>query len=376
MDAVDEQAKDVQRPTGVGPGERLQAARIQMGLSLADVASRMHLSANIVEAIEDNHFEEITAPIFVKGYLRAYARIVSLDEDDMIDQYIDFYSGEDPPISSISNVASELSVADARVKWTTYIVVLIIGVSLAAWLWNKEQNAEAPISLDTQSSSIEEPAKSDTDVVSSEIEAVSEELIEAGETDEATASQPASVTAAEVEPAASTATQQPSIAATEVAASEVAASEVAASEVAASEVAASEVAASEVAASEVAASEVAASEVAASEVAASEVVEAESGSLEAAPVARNEPTRIAPGGSDKLKLVVHADTWADIKDATSYQLVYDLLRADEEVELMGEAPFSVFLGNGHGVEIMFNGKAIDVAPRIRDDNTASLKIGR
>ena len=345
MDAVDEQAKDVQRPTGVGPGERLQAARIKMSLSLADVASRMHLSANIVEAIEDNHFEEITAPIFVKGYLRAYARIVSLDEDDMIDQYIDFYSGEDPPISSTSNVASELSVTDARVKWTTYIVVLIIGVSLAAWLWNKEKNAEAPISLDTQSSSIEEPAKSDTDVVSSEIEAVSEELIEAGETAEATASQPAAVTAADVEPAASTATQQPSIAAAEVVAGEVVESEVVASEVAASEVAASE------------------------------AVEAETGSLEAAPVAGNEPTRIAPGGSDKLKLVVHADTWADIKDATSYQLVYDLLRADDAVELMGEAPFTVFLGNGHGVEIMFNGEEIDVAPRVRDDNTARLKIG-
>ena len=345
MGAVDEQTKDVQRPTGVGPGERLQAARIKAGLSLADVASRMHLSANIVEAIEDNHFEEITAPIFVKGYLRAYARIVSLDEDDMIDQYIDFYSGEDPPISSTSNVASELSVADARVKWTTFIVVLIIGVSLAAWFWNKEQNAEAPISLDTQSFPAEEPAKSDSDVVSSEIEAVSEELIEAGETVEATTSQPASVTTAEVEPAASTATQQPSIATAEVVESEAAASEVAASEVAASEVAASE------------------------------VVEAETGSLEAAPVARNEPTRIAPGGSDKLKLVVHAATWADIKDATSYQLVYDLLRADEAVELMGEAPFSVFLGNGHGVEIMFNGEEIDVAPRVRDDNTARLKIG-
>ena len=360
MDAVDEQAKDVQRPTGVGPGERLQAARIKMSLSLADVASRMHLSANIVEAIEDNHFEEITAPIFVKGYLRAYARIVSLDEDDMIDQYIDFYSGEDPPISSTSNVASELSVTDARVKWTTYIVVLIIGVSLAAWLWNKEKNAEAPISLDTQSSSMEEPAKSDTDVVSSEIEAVSEELIEAGETAEATASQPAAVTAADVEPAAATATQQPSIAAAEVVAGEVVESEVVASEVAASEVAASEVAASEVAASEVVAGE---------------AVEAETGSLEAAPVAGNEPTRIAPGGSDKLKLVVHADTWADIKDATSYQLVYDLLRADDAVELMGEAPFTVFLGNGHGVEIMFNGEEIDVAPRVRDDNTARLKIG-
>jgi cytoskeleton protein RodZ len=380
MDAVDEQAKDAQRSSGAGPGERLQAARVQKGLSLADVASRMHLSANIVEAIEDNHFEEITAPIFVKGYLRAYARIVSLDEDDMIDQYIDFYSGEDPPISSISNVASELSVADARVKWTTYIVVLIIGVSLAAWLWNQEQNTEAPISLDTQSSSIEDPAKSDTAVVSSEIEAVSEELIEADESVEATASQPTSVTATEVEPAASTATQQPSIAAVEIVAgeataSEATASEVAASEATASEATASEATASEATASEAAAGEAAAGEAAAGEAAASEAVEAETGALETAPMARNEPTRIAPGGSDKLKLVVHADTWADIKDATSYQLVYDLLRAEEAVELMGEAPFSVFLGNGHGVEIIFNGEEIDVAPRVRDDNTARLKIG-
>jgi cytoskeleton protein RodZ len=300
----------------------------------------MHLSANIVEAIEDNHFEEITAPIFVKGYLRAYARIVSLDEDDMIDQYIGLHSGEDPPISSISNVASELSVADARVKWTTYIVVLIIGVSLAAWLWNREQNAEAPISLDTQSSSSEEPAKSDADVVGSEIKAVSEELIEAGETVEATTPQPASVTATEVEPAASTATQQPSIEADEVAESEVV--------------------------------EV---EVVESEAVAVQAIETEAGALQTTRATRNEPTRIAPAGSDKVSLVVHADTWADIKDANSYQLVYDLLRADEAVELMGQAPFSVFLGNGHGVEIMFNGEEIDVAPRVRDDNTARLKIG-
>jgi cytoskeleton protein RodZ len=365
MVVADEQAKNVQRPTGIGPGERLQAARIKMGLSLGDVATRMHLSANIVEAIEDNNFEDITAPIFVKGYLRAYARIVSLDEDDMIDQYINFYSEEDPPISSTSNVASELSVADARVKWTTYTVVLIIGVSLAAWLWNKEQSGEAPISLDTQSSSIEEPAKSDVDVVSSEIEAVSEELIEADKTVETSTSEPASVTAVEVEPATSTVTQESSIAA----------GEVVESEVVESEVVESEVVESEVVESETVESETVESEVVTGEAITGEVVEAETGSPETTQVVRNAPTRIAPGGSDKLKIVVHADTWADVKDATSYQLVYDLLRADESVELMGEAPFSVFLGNGHGVEIMFNDEVIEVAPRVRDDNTARLKIG-
>ncbi len=90
------------RTSGIGPGDRLQAARIEMGLSAEDVANRMHLSVAILESIEENNFEDITAPIFVKGYLRAYARIVSLDEEEMIRQYLDFYSDEDPPINSTS----------------------------------------------------------------------------------------------------------------------------------------------------------------------------------------------------------------------------------------------------------------------------------
>jgi cytoskeleton protein RodZ len=326
----------------------LQAARIQQGLSLDDVANRMHLSASILEALEDNDFEEITAPIFVKGYLRAYSRIVSLDEDDMIDQYIHFYSEADPPISSISKTTSELSAADPRIKWTTYIVVLIIGVLLAAWWWNKEQNEDAPISLDSQSPSLEEPARSDDAVVSSEIEAVSEELIEAGETGAASTSQTASVIAAEVEqPAAAAAVSEPSVAEAEVVETGVVETE----------------------------RQAVAAEVGGARVVEVGVVEVEMESPETAQVAPDETFRIAASGSDKLKIVVHADTWADIKDATSYQLAYDLLRADNTLELTGQAPFSVFLGNGHGVEIIFNGEEIDVAPRVRDDNTVRFKIG-
>jgi cytoskeleton protein RodZ len=367
MGAVDQQAKNEQRSTGIGPGERLQAARIQQGLSLDDVANRMHLSASILEALEDNEFEEITAPIFVKGYLRAYSRIVSLDEDDMIDQYIHFYSEADPPISSISKTTSELSAADPRIKWTTYIVVLIIGVLLAAWWWNKEQNEDAPISLDSQSPSLEEPARSDDAVVISEIEAVSEELIEAGESGAASTSQTASVIAAEVEPAAATAVPEPPVAEAEVVETE-------GVEVEVVETGAVEVEVVETGAVETGIVETERQAVAA-EVAGAGIVEVETESPETAQVAPDETFRIAAGGSDKLKIVVHADTWADIKDATSYQLAYDLLRADNTLELTGQAPFSVFLGNGHGVEIIFNGEEIDVAPRVRDDNTARFKIG-
>jgi cytoskeleton protein RodZ len=336
MSAADNKNEHETRQTGIGPGERLQAARIQKGLSLDEIAERMHLSLSILKAIEDNNFEEITAPIFVKGYLRAYARIVSLNEDEMILQYHDFYSEEDPPINSTSNILPELSVGDARIKWTTYLVILVLGLLLVAWWWNREQNSEVPISLDSQST--EQRSSADAEVIDSEIEAVSEDATATMTATEAESSQVESAEPTAMEPVEPTATEPVEPAATEPA--------------------------------EV--SEPPAPEPVTVEAGA---LESEDGALESAPAVPVEPVRLAPSGSDKLKITVKADTWADVKDTNSYQLVYDLLRAGESVELLGEAPFSVFLGNGNGVEIEFNDEAVDISRRIRDDNTARLRIG-
>ena len=339
MKATDKKHEHEPRQTGIGPGERLQAARIQQGLSLDDVADRMHLSLSILKAIEDNNFEEITAPIFVKGYLRAYARIVSLNEDEMILQYLDFYSEEDPPISSTSNILPELSVGDARIKWTTYLVILVIGVLLVAWWWNREQNSEVPISLDSQST--EQRSSADAEVIDSEIEAVSEDAT-------------ATVTADEIESSQGETAEPAAIETAEPAAIEPAEPD------------------ESVAIEPAEISEPPAPEPVAVEAG---ILESEGGSMETTPAVPVEPVRLAPSGSDKLKITVSADTWTDVKDTNNYQLVYDLLRAGESVELLGEAPFSVFLGNGNGVEIRFNNEAVDISRRIRDDNTARLKIG-
>ncbi len=353
MNAAEKKHEHEPRQTGIGPGERLQAARIQQGLSLDDVADRMHLSLGILKAIEDNNFEEITAPIFVKGYLRAYARIVSLNEDEMILQYLDFYSEEDPPISSTSNILPELSVGDARIKWTTYLVILVIGVLLVAWWWNREQNSEVPISLDSQST--EQRSSTGADVIDSEIEAVSEDAT-------------ATITANEVESSQAESTEPAAIEPAEIA-DPVAIEPAETAEAAAIEAAE---AAESVAIEPAEISEPPAPEPVAVE---AETPQSEGESLEATPAAPAGPVRLAPSGSDKLKISVSADTWADVKDTNNYQLVYDLLRAGESVELLGEAPFSVFLGNGNGVEIIFNNEAIDISRRIRDDNTARLKVG-
>jgi len=329
MNAADDNTGQESRSTGIGPGERLQAARIQQGLSLDDVASRMHLSARILEAIEENNFEEITAPIFVKGYLRHYARIVALDEDEMIQQYSEYYSEEDPPISSTSNMVPELSAADARIKWTTYLVVLVLAALLAAWWWNKGQNDEPTISLDTQTSSSEQSDQAVAEPAASEIEAASE-IPETTEPVQVATQQPTMDEPVQVEPEATEPAAEESVETVAMQQSEQV------------------------------------------ETSADEASESAS---EPAQPERNVPGLIAPTGSDKLRIRVIADTWTVVEDSSGYLMVRDLLRVDESLELTGAAPFSVFLGNGYGVEIEFNGEDVDFSTRIRDNNTARLKIG-
>ena len=320
-----------------GPGDQLQAARITQGLSIEDVATRMHLSLGILQSIEANNFDDITAPIFVKGYLRAYARLVSLDEDDMIQRYIEFYSNEDPPINTTSQMAPEISAQDARIKWTTYLVIIVLIALLSAWWWNKTQNKPEAVSLDA-----EQPAADviiEPIAVEPVLEVESNNTIEISGTDIVTAE----VVPVELEPPEEESSNAISEAEPQIIV--------------------------EVNATETNTVE---PEVAIESASIEEIVT--ENSVQTATQAF-DVNREAPVGSDLLSIVVNADTWADIKDANDHRLVYDLLRANLSLQIKGKAPFNAFFGNGHGVEISINNKSVDIASQTQDDNTARLIIG-
>ncbi len=392
MNAIEETVTSNTRPIGTGPGERLQAARIQQGLSIEDIAQRMHLSTSILEAIEENNYDEITAPIFVKGYLRAYARIVLLDEEEMIQQYVNYYSGEDPPIMSTSNMTPELSVTDARIKWTTYLVILVLAALLGVWWWNKEKSDDAPISLDTQSA-VEQQARAES--TDSEIEAASESPADASqgsqqavtETDTSESTVAAGVESAPVagdgsgqadadESGEIDAPESVNVAGAESVQTDPGQTSAAESVQEAEIETAQATAAESTETLDPTVGSGAGETLDAGQVPAEESESIEVADDEARSEPDNSPAMIAPSGSDRLLIVVIADTWADVKDGTNYQMVYDLLRAGDSVKLTGAAPFSVFLGNGHGVEIMFNDEDVDFTSDIRDNNTTRLSIGK
>jgi cytoskeleton protein RodZ len=60
-------------------GQRLRAARDAAGLGREDLAQRLKLRPDIVDAIESGNYRALGAPVFVRGYLRSYASVVGID---------------------------------------------------------------------------------------------------------------------------------------------------------------------------------------------------------------------------------------------------------------------------------------------------------
>lgn len=65
-------------------GEQLRLGRERLGLSVSAIADEQHLRPSVIQAIESGDYNKIDSELFLKGYVRAYARQVGLDADAVI----------------------------------------------------------------------------------------------------------------------------------------------------------------------------------------------------------------------------------------------------------------------------------------------------
>ena len=66
------------------PGPRLAEARRTQNLTPADVARQLKLSVWQVEALEAGRYDQLPGPIFVRGFIRNYARLMKLDANELL----------------------------------------------------------------------------------------------------------------------------------------------------------------------------------------------------------------------------------------------------------------------------------------------------
>ena len=68
-----------------GIGERLRQARIRAGLTPADAAGALKIPAHMIEALEREDWAKLGAPVFVRGHLKSYSRLLGLPADAIVE---------------------------------------------------------------------------------------------------------------------------------------------------------------------------------------------------------------------------------------------------------------------------------------------------
>lgn len=91
-----------------------------------------------------------------------------------------------------------------------------------------------------------------------------------------------------------------------------------------------------------------------------------------AAAAASTPAASTPGGAP-LRIVATADSWVEVVDAQGQPLLSRVLRAGEQQEFSGAAPFKVRVGNVSGTRIEWRGAAVNLAERAKD-NVARLEL--
>jgi cytoskeleton protein RodZ len=66
------------------PGRLLAAERMRQNLSLADVSRQLRISERQLSALENDRYDELPGPVFVRGFIRNYARLLKVDPEPLI----------------------------------------------------------------------------------------------------------------------------------------------------------------------------------------------------------------------------------------------------------------------------------------------------
>ena len=64
-------------------GETLRRERLRRNLDLDQISRELKISSRFLEAIEDERFDKLPAGVFAKSFVRQYARLLELDEEEL-----------------------------------------------------------------------------------------------------------------------------------------------------------------------------------------------------------------------------------------------------------------------------------------------------
>ncbi len=297
-DLVEELSEDMEV---IGPGQLLATARDKLGYTQEYVAQKLNFRHTLVIDIENERFDKSLPATFNRGYLKNYAKLVNLDESDVLASYemLGVAETQSAEMQSFSK-STEKQAQNSLLMWISYLILAILIGSTLMYFLQDEPVIAADVELENQASNTATAVKAD------EKHTAEQEVAQATVSlNEQTPSQSeGSATSTENEPLANSAAEATS-----------------------------------------------------SQPLATEQVEPSSAVV-------TEPAETVTAEQAALADVVFnfsGDCWVNIYDAKGERVAWGVKKSGYEMKISALAPIVVTLGKPELVEISFNGAAVDMS---------------
>ncbi|WP_339420556.1 MULTISPECIES: RodZ family helix-turn-helix domain-containing protein [unclassified Pseudomonas] len=313
----------------VNPGDTLRQARESNGWSLAEVALKLNLTTTSLGNLEAGAFDKLPGHTFARGYIRAYAKLLGIDQAILVQQF-DQFTGTDSQGSNVHGLGRiEEPVRVSHTILRIVSLLLLIAVIGGGFFWWQDQAAQR--TKDMTSNAMEHvevesadgttqihPLDEPEDQAVAEGQAAPEAPVAAQPVPEAAPAATADVPATPDAPAHTTAAQPHTSTAP---------------------------------------------------------VQAPATTTPAAPAISPPTTPALIAGDGRVQITFVADCWTQLTDGNGKVLFSGLKRKGDTLDQGGKPPLTLRLGFARGAQVVYNGQPVDVAP-FTSGETARLKLGQ
>ncbi|WP_110651347.1 RodZ domain-containing protein [Salinicola peritrichatus] len=157
MDQQQPKHQEAPRTPNEPAGVMLRRERERQGLSLEDVALQLNLRPTVVAGLEEDRFDQVPIAAYRRGYVRAYARLMGMDETAVVNAYDATHGRADIERKLVPvNTAKPPSRVGAWL-FRLFTLLVIIGLVALTLLWwqSREGNDvfgggdDAPVAVDS-----------------------------------------------------------------------------------------------------------------------------------------------------------------------------------------------------------------------------------
>lgn len=298
-------------------GEMLRQARERQHLSIDEIAAKLNLRPSLVNDMEENRYDHLQIAAYRRGYLRAYARLMKIDDNEVVAAHDREHAHPDTyeprKTQPIKPIKRPSRAGKFVFRLVTFFVVLALIIMTVNWWRGRQGMPEFA------------PASSD---------------------------QPASSSLQQTPPPPPPAPAEPAPAATETAPAPTSAPQEGSLQMPVGQ-------------------GVNGAKLTESEAASLSNTQQQPGTTD------SSDTVAAPAAKPHtLGMNFKEASWVEVRDAHNKLVLSGLQPAESQREISGDAPYRLKIGNAHGVTLTYEGQPVELKKYTGNSNVARFSLGQ